>query len=318
MFCSTVIPTIARPSLSRAVKSVLNQEFSAADFEVIVVNDSGRPLPTASWQHSERVRVIHTRSRDRSVARNTGSATARGDFLHFLDDDDWLLPGALGSFWKLARSGEAPFLYGNPLLTDRRGIPLVELDYDLGGNCFIQLIAGEFFFLGSFVVDASTFFAVGGFNPRLPASEELDLCRRIALHGPFVGTSNVVVCVAVGEEDSTTDYEQLVAYNRRAREGILDEPNAFARMRDSAHNTYWWGRIVRTYATSVIWNLQNRRPLTAINRASFALGSLALAGRHLLATDFWRAIAKSHWCLAYSRGNWNPKHPKQLIDENNL
>jgi len=295
------------------VESILNQKFSNADFEIIVVNDSGRPLPLASWQHSERVQVVHTRNRDRSVARNTGAAIARGEFLHFLDDDDWLLPGALESFWRLASTSEAPLLYGNVLLTDRKGNPLVQLDYDLTGNCFAQMMTGEFFFLGSFVVDSTKFYAAGGFDPRLPASEELDLCRRIALDGPFIGTADVVVCVAVGEENSSTDYERLIAYNRRAREGILNEPGVFARMRDSAHDSYWYGRIIRAYATSVMWNLQHKRPFTAMSRAVFSLTTLALAGRHLFCGDFWRAIVKKHWCLAYSRGNWNPKPPEQLV-----
>ena len=45
MFSSTVIPTVNRPTLSRTVRSVLDQDFTAGDFEVIVVNDSGQTLP---------------------------------------------------------------------------------------------------------------------------------------------------------------------------------------------------------------------------------------------------------------------------------
>ena len=41
MFSSTIIPTINRGTLSRAVLSVLEQDFSADDFEVIVVNELG-------------------------------------------------------------------------------------------------------------------------------------------------------------------------------------------------------------------------------------------------------------------------------------
>ena len=45
MFCTTVIPTIGRPTLNRAVTSLLEQAFTADDFEIIVVNDSGRLRP---------------------------------------------------------------------------------------------------------------------------------------------------------------------------------------------------------------------------------------------------------------------------------
>ena len=48
VFSSTIIATIGRPTLSRAVGSVLGQT-SDAEFEVIVVNDSGRPLAGFDW-----------------------------------------------------------------------------------------------------------------------------------------------------------------------------------------------------------------------------------------------------------------------------
>ncbi len=78
MFCSTIVPTIGRPSVARAVQSVLDQPLPTGDFEIIVVNDSGQPLPAGSWQASPRVRLIHTNRRCQSVASNTGAALARG------------------------------------------------------------------------------------------------------------------------------------------------------------------------------------------------------------------------------------------------
>ena len=78
-FCSTIIPTIGRSTLSRAVYSVLDQDFSDAAIEVIVVNDSRNQLPEEDWQQCDRVRIIHTNRRERSIARNTGAAVAVGN-----------------------------------------------------------------------------------------------------------------------------------------------------------------------------------------------------------------------------------------------
>ena len=83
MICSTIIPTIGRGSLSRAVESVLQQDFDRDEFEVIVVNDSGKPLPHQAWMDSKHVSLLHTNRLNRSVARNTGAAVARGKYLHF-------------------------------------------------------------------------------------------------------------------------------------------------------------------------------------------------------------------------------------------
>lgn len=140
MFCSTIIPTIGRPTLSKAVYSVLEQSFAADNFEVIVVNDTGRPLPEAGWQTSNKVQVITTNQRERSVARNTGAAIARGKYLHFLDDDDWLLPGALEHFWALSRqAGDAVWLYGGTQIVDTAGECFGELDLVLSGKMHLAI-----------------------------------------------------------------------------------------------------------------------------------------------------------------------------------
>jgi glycosyltransferase involved in cell wall biosynthesis len=143
MFCSTIVPTIGRPSIARAVQSVLDQTLPSGDFEVIVVNDSGQPLPASGWPASPRVRQINTGRRGQSVARNTGAAIARGEYLHFLDDDDWLLPNALTALWELAqRAPNADWLQGGAQLVDQTGTALREFIPGLKGNAFTQLIAG--------------------------------------------------------------------------------------------------------------------------------------------------------------------------------
>jgi glycosyltransferase involved in cell wall biosynthesis len=97
-----MIPTIGKATLYRAILSVICQELKQAEYEVIVVNASGYPLSKTGWEQSERVHTIETNRHERSIARNSGAAVARSDYLIFLDDDDWLLPGALDSFWFLA------------------------------------------------------------------------------------------------------------------------------------------------------------------------------------------------------------------------
>ncbi len=65
MFLSSVIATIGRPTLARSVESILSQEIAPPDFEVIVVNDSGRSLNPADWQRSDQVTILHTPRRER-------------------------------------------------------------------------------------------------------------------------------------------------------------------------------------------------------------------------------------------------------------
>ena len=307
MFSSTVIPTIGRQTLTRAVESVLQQSSVAAEFEVIVVNDSGQPLPGANWQRSDRVQVLRTHRRERSVARNTGAAIARGKYLHFLDDDDWLLPGGLKCLWQLACSSSAAWLYGGTQLVDRQGNNLIQLHHGMVGNCLSQVLGGEWIPLQSSLIEARTFLAVGGFDPVIAGPEDIDLCRRIALRSDLAGTDQNVACVSMGQEGSTTDYGRHKLDRRWAREKVLNEPGAFSRLYHSAHHSltnrsYWYGRVARVYLTSVVWNLQRRRPFTAGSRMAFGLASVVLAGQHLFSIDFWQALAKQYESFTFARG----------------
>ena len=303
LFSSTVIPTVGRPTLTRAVMSVLEQVFSRAEFEVIVVNDSGQPLPDADWRESSSVRVIDTQRRERSVARNSGAAMARGRFLHFLDDDDWLAPNALESLWLLAEESPAEWLYGTAQLTSRTNKPLIRLEPGLSGNCFVQAMAGEWIPLQASLVDTRTFFALGGFTPQLVGPEDNDLLRRFTLAGTVAGTPELVAHISWGQAGSTTPYERHAQSSRWAREKILGQPEAFARMKASSESRYWRGRMVRAYLTSVVWNLQHGRLCTAASRVLFGLLALAQTGSDLLSADFWRKLAKPHDSPAFRQAS---------------
>jgi len=290
MFCSAIIPTIRRPTLNRAVESVLAQSSNLSDFEVIIVNDSGIPLPDASWKKSDQVKIINTNRRERSVARNTGAAAAQGQYLHFLDDDDWLFPDAYQHLSVLAKTSNAKWLYGMTQLVNRQNEPLIQLQHGLQGNCFIQAIAGEWIPLQSSWIERKTFMRISGFNPLLSGPEDIDLLRRILLEEEVAETPNLVAHVIMGGEGSTTDYDYHPQASRWAREIILDNSNVFHRMHTSARTPFWQGRMVRVYLTSTIWNLQQKRLSTAVNRILFSLIGALASGTGIFSKSFWHAV----------------------------
>ena len=302
IFCSTIIPTVGRDSLKHSVESVLSQNLSQAQCEVIVVNDSGKDLPYASWQAAEQVAIIDTNQRERSVARNTGATLARGCYLHFLDDDDWLASGALQHLWNLSQASQAAWLYGITQLVDREHKPSLRLQHGLKGNCFVQVMAGEWIPLQASLIEAKTFFAVGGFNPLLSGPEDIDLLRRIALVGEVAETPNLVAYLVRGEEGSTTDYRRHPQARRWAREIILNSPGVFDRLRASAHTPAWQGRIARIFLTSLFWNIQHRRPLTALSRLLFGLVSIVSAAPACFTSEYWRAVSRAYASETFARG----------------
>lgn len=307
MFCSTIIPTIGRPSLTRAVTSLLDQQFPEAEFEVIVVNDSLEPLSPVSWQKDKRVQIIETSGHERSVARNTGAAIANGRFLHFLDDDDWLAPDALHHLHKLAQERPSAWLYGSTQLVDRNGRPLIQLHHRLNGNIFLPAMAGEWIPLQASLIDSTVFFDEGGFNPLLSGPEDIDLLRRIALRHDVSGTEAIVAHMEWGSAGSTTDYDRHPQQSRWAREAILDEAGVFGRLHQSTclqtdDKAAWYGRILRLYLTSVVWNWRQRRFWTASSRTLYGLDATIKAAPHLFSAAFWRSFGSAYASETFARG----------------
>ncbi|MBE0410623.1 MAG: glycosyltransferase [Anaerolineales bacterium] len=302
MFCSTIIPTVGRSTLNQSVQSVLAQTFSEDDFEVIVVNDSGKQLGFADWQESERVQIINTNQRERSVARNTGAAIAKGKYLHLLDDDDWMASDSIQKFFDVSKSNKAVWLYGVTQLVDRQQNPLIQLKHGLNGNCFTQVMAGEWIPIQSSLIASESFFKVGGFNPLISGPEDIDLLRRVALIGDLTEIQVVVSYVSRGDLGSTTDYGSSPEASRWAREDIIDTPQVFTRMNTSAQHPFWKGRFLRVYLTSFIWNIHRKRFCTAASRGVFGLLSFLLAGFSLLSFDYWRAVLRPYASETFVRG----------------
>lgn len=95
---SVIVPVYnAEKYLARCISSVLGQNH--AELELILVDDgssdaSGEICDTYA-AHDPRVRVIHKANAGVSAARNDGIEAARGEFIAFLDNDDFYAPGML-------------------------------------------------------------------------------------------------------------------------------------------------------------------------------------------------------------------------------
>lgn len=303
LFCSTIIPTAGRIKLARAVQSVLDQQLCGYDFEVIVVNDSGQPLPAADWQYDARVQVISTNRLERCVARNTGASVAHGVYLHFLDDDDWLLPDGLAHLHALAQANPSiGWLYGATDLYDRYGNKVIELHNELQGNCFAQVMAGEWIPMASSLVSAQAFITAGGFNPKALYAEDSDLARRVLLHQDLAYTPVRIACMEMGIEPKSQIAIDQLRNSQLARDEILIQHGVLRRLRASANTSYLRGRIVRLYLTAAIWNMRQRTWLIAAQRLLSGLALFMVAGLGITHANFWRALLKPYDNRSFAKG----------------
>jgi glycosyltransferase involved in cell wall biosynthesis len=266
----------------------LNQEFCDDQFEIIVVNDTGQSLPRMDWQQLENVQVITTQQRERSVARNTGAAIAKGRYLYFLDDDDIMLPGALKIFWDLAQNTNAGWLYGGYQLVDNDGKVFEEFRPDLAGNISAYLVAGEGIPFQVSLLRFDAFYDAGEFDPYFTGAQDRDLGRRIALKYQVANTTELVAQIRVGQVRSSTVWSSLPEFDRLGREKAFDQPKSFHSLWESAkRSAYLHGRVSRAYLASAVWNLKRWNFFRFINRL-IAMGAFGLP--YILSSEFWKGV----------------------------
>ena len=91
--------------ISRAIKSILDQEFE--NWELIVVNDASTDGTKVILDriHHSKIKMIHNKTNlERCNSRNIGIELAEGDFICFLDSDDYHLPEHLRKLYELIES----------------------------------------------------------------------------------------------------------------------------------------------------------------------------------------------------------------------
>ncbi len=98
MLFTVIIPVYnVEEYLRKCIDSVLAQTFR--DFEVILVDDGstdGCPQICDEYQEKDpRVRVIHKPNGGLVSARNAGILAAKGDYITYVDGDDWVKPELL-------------------------------------------------------------------------------------------------------------------------------------------------------------------------------------------------------------------------------
>lgn len=113
---SVIVPVYnAETYLSDAIESVLNQDFN--DWELILINDGSIDKSQTICEYyqmkDQRIKLISKNNEGVSIARNIGIDSAKGEFIVFLDADDWLTKFFLGAANRIVNETDADLLVLN-------------------------------------------------------------------------------------------------------------------------------------------------------------------------------------------------------------
>ena len=172
---SIIIPTFNRSiSIKKAIESVLNQ--SSPFWELIIVDDGSYDdtwKVIQNYIESPKVRYFYQKNKGVSSARNFGASKANGEFLIFLDSDDYIFPDLINEVRKIKLS-EYDLVCWQVLKT-HNGKKSISKPKRLDGmyrNLRVHFLAG------SIAYRKSIFFEIGKFDENILFGENYELGLR--------------------------------------------------------------------------------------------------------------------------------------------
>lgn len=116
LIISVIVPIYnAAPFLDKCIQSILNQSFE--DFELLLINDGSKDNSGAICdgyaQKDKRVKVFHQANAGVSAARNKGLDNAQGEWVAFVDADDWVENDYLKNLYLSTTLNNSDFVISN-------------------------------------------------------------------------------------------------------------------------------------------------------------------------------------------------------------
>jgi glycosyltransferase involved in cell wall biosynthesis len=189
---SVIIPTYNRVSLlPRAINSVLAQTYH--DVEIIVVDDGSTDNTIDVLEsYGDQIICVRQANQERSIARNQGIDQSSGQYIAFLDDDDWWHPEKLSKqISTLEECPQCDFICCYSQQITPSGDVIGSLGRDVA--CISKSHdALSWFYLGysiptlTAVVSRKVIEKVGLFDPKITYIEDWEFWMRVAIETQMI------------------------------------------------------------------------------------------------------------------------------------
>jgi glycosyltransferase involved in cell wall biosynthesis len=211
---SVIIPTYNRAQmLCDAIDSALNQTFR--NREVIVVDDGStdETEDVLRARYGDRIRYRYQENQGRAAARNRGIDMASGEYLVFLDSDDWLLPHALEvQTAYLDHHPSVDVVYGDGYYCDKDRKPLQRISLERpaipeDGLAAIMVLHNIIVATHSAMVRRQALEKLDhpAFDIRLEGTEDADFWLRLTARGATFASHDDLICqYRIHEGNSTS------------------------------------------------------------------------------------------------------------------
>jgi glycosyltransferase involved in cell wall biosynthesis len=212
---SVILPTYDREVyLERSIASVLGQRHPCD--ELIVVDDGSTDATVSVIERLAAdspvpIRLIRQENRGAAAARNTGIRAARGQWLAFLDSDDWWLPGKLGLQVTAMIANPRMLISNTREVWFRRGrrVNQKKKHDPPGGDIFLASLSMCVVGMSTVMARRELFERYGLFDETLPCCEDYDLWLRVGCREPFLLVPEPLIGKDGGREDQLSVIHRL-------------------------------------------------------------------------------------------------------------
>ena len=272
MKLSIIVPIYnVAPYLRKCVDSLLAQDIS--DYEIILVDDgstdesgaiadeiaaSPQPLPEGKGAS---IKVIHQANAGLSAARNTGIVAAIGDYIMFVDSDDYLQPNVLGTLMEQVERDNLDvlrFRYQNVRESGEVFVPHegMKTDYNnysseptdgltfLNDRMWVQCYVVQFLVRREIVLQEQ-------FTPSI-YFEDTDWTPRMLLRADWVASTDLVVYNYLWREGSITLSQKDINKMRKQLNDKLALIGKLNMLGNSVSNRRWFDGMISGLVINVV------------------------------------------------------------------
>lgn len=216
---TVIIPTYKRSKyLTRAIDSVLSQSYN--NIELIVVDDNDpnteyrqeNEIIMQKYKGNNNVKYIkHLKNKNGAAARNTGIKEATGEYITFLDDDDFFLKNRIENMVKVLEKNDKYDCAYSSFAYVKNGKIISVKEANQKGNLLLDILSqNSFFGTGSNIFfRKKAIDKIGMLDEEFIRHQDMEYMARFFEYGEVINVNEILVVKCVDDTQNVPNFERM-------------------------------------------------------------------------------------------------------------
>ncbi|MEG4576286.1 glycosyltransferase [Microcoleus sp. N3A4] len=232
---SVIIPAYnCERYISRAVESAVNQTYQ--DWEIIVIDDGSTDSTSRVLDaYRDVIQYVYQENQGAAIARNRACELAKGEFLAFLDADDFFLPEKLAKQIACFEADPSLGMVQNGwLMVDETGKDIcAAMPWEAAPNLDLEtFVVYKNVRPSAMMLRREWWERLGGFDHRFPPTEDLDFALRLGLKGcKCVWLKEILTCYRQHDKNLMSGGPKVMTSMETVMEQFFSRPDLPDRIR---------------------------------------------------------------------------------------